>query len=245
MIIQNRVLGRAFLALALVSAAAARADGTRVDSALVERYEGVARDKNGAIVYREKHEVEYRGGRIHKAFSRYVAADGRELAILESEFPGGVSLPKYRFRNLVANFEEGVDCCKGNQLEVFHRGKRKVLTFAPNWVSGQGFHYLAREKLNQVDRGQNEEFQFLIPSKMTTYDFRIRSGGHDPKDPRRVKMLLEIDQWFFRLFAPKIIATYDLDTRRLMAYEGPSNLEDEKGNIPNVRIDYTYEKPAP
>jgi len=240
MIVQNRVLGGAFLALALLSSVAVRADSSQAGSVKVERYEGIARDSKGEIVYREKHEVSYRDNRVQKALSRYLASDGRELAVLESEFPGTVSLPKYRFRNLVANYEEGVECCTGNQLEVFHRGKRKTLAFQPNWVSGQGFHYLAREKLDQMDHGEREPFQFLIPSKMSTYDFRIRSGGHDPKNPRLVKILLEIDQWFFRLFAPKIIATYDLDTRRLMAYEGPSNIEDEKGNVPNVRIEYTY-----
>ena len=235
MILQNRGLLRAFLALILFSASVTQADSSRV-----ERYEGIARDKNGTLLYREKHEVEYRDDRVWKAVSRYIAPDGREIALLESEFPGTLSLPKYRFQNRVASYDEGVDCFSGKQLEVYHRGKRQKMTFDSGWVSGQGFHYLDQERLGQVEDGRKQEFKFLIPSKMAAYDFRIRSAGHDPKNPKLTRILLEIDQWFFRLFAPKIIATYDLDTRRLMAYEGPSNIEDEKGNVPVVRIEYSY-----
>ena len=210
----------------------------------IERYQGIARDEKNRVVYREEHEVEYRNDRVRQARSRYFSPEGKLLAELDSEFPGGVSLPKYRFRNLAANYEEGVECCAGGRLEVFHRGSRRTLEFQPNWVSGQGFHYLTREHLTSIRAGEKQEFVFLIPSKLAVYDFRIRSGGSDPANPRQERVLLEIDQWFFRLFAPKIVATYDLETRRLMRYEGPSNIEDAQGNIPTVRIDYDYSASA-
>lgn len=205
-----------------------------------ERYRGTARDRDGHLLYREEHEVDYRDERVQRARSRYLSPEGGLLAELDSDFPSGVSLPKYRFSNRVANYEEGVECCTENRLEVFHRDRRKTLEFRPSWVSGQGFHYLTREKLDAIAAGESQEFKFLIPSKLDVYDFRIRSGGRDRNEPEWQRVLLEIDQWFFRLFAPKIIATYDLRTRRLMRYEGPSNLEDLQGNVPTVRIDYDY-----
>ncbi|MEN9723872.1 MAG: hypothetical protein RJB38_1858 [Pseudomonadota bacterium] len=212
----------------------------------LERYTGIARDRQGKLLYREKHEVEYLDQQVKKAVSEYLSPDGNLVARLKSEFPSPTSfLPKYQFENLQAQIQEGVDCCSGSSLEVYHSRKGKTertrLDFAPNWVSGQGFHYLARERLGEVARGEGQEFKFLIPSKMSAYNFRIRSGGKDPTNLNYQKVLLEIDQWFFRLFAPKIIATYDTKTKRLMKYQGPSNLEATNGDVPEVTIDYTYE----
>ena len=92
-----------------------------------------------------------------------------------------------------------------------------------------------------MDHNEKQHFKFLIPSKLDSYNFRLNSGGRDDKNPDFERVLLEIDHWFFRLFAPKIVATYDMKTRRLMRYEGPSNIELKKGEIKNVTIEYSYD----
>ena len=116
MIVPSRLFWGVFLAAALGFNSGARADLPRV-----ERYEGVARNQAGTIVYREKHEVEYQNGRVRKALTRYFAPDGREIATLESEFPGNTSLPKYRFQSVVASYEEGVECCSGEEASQADR----------------------------------------------------------------------------------------------------------------------------
>lgn len=215
------------------------------DDLRIERYEGVARDRDGKVLYREKHVAEYRNDRVFKARTQYFSPDGKLAGELESTFPVTPYLPNYRFQNLEAKIIEGVDCCTDGKLVAFHQDQKKSLQYGPNWVSGQGFHYLARDSLKTLDSGRISEFRFLIPSKLGTYAFRIRSEGRDPEAPRLERIRLEIDQWFFRLFAPKITAWYDRETRRLMRYEGPSNLEDQKGRVPTVVIEYTYDPAGP
>ena len=229
---------RSFLALMTlfaISFAPASAEAT------LERYTGTARDQSGAILYQEKHEVQYQSGKVLRAQTRYLSADGKPLAELDSDFSANAFLPKYRFRNLITSLEEGVECCSGDELEVFHQNKRKKLKYNSSWVSGQGFHYLAKDRLEKVDQNEKQHFKFLIPSKLDSYNFRLSSAGRDDKNPDYERVLLEIDHWFFRLFAPKIVATYDIKTRRLMRYEGPSNIELKKGEIKNVTIEYSYD----
>jgi hypothetical protein len=43
------------------------------------------------------------------------------------------------------------------------------------------------------------------------------------------------------MFAPHVDAEYDLKTRRLLRYEGISNLEDNSGKHKKVTITYSYE----
>jgi hypothetical protein len=52
---------------------------------------------------------------------------------------------------------------------------------------------------------------------------------------------LEVDNWFLRLFAPHIDVEYGFRQRRLLRYEGISNLEDASGEHDKVVITYTYE----
>lgn len=206
----------------------------------IERYEGTARDSQEKVVYLEKHEVEYQNGQVARAITQYLDQQGSFIAELRSDFPKGAYLPNYSFKNFKTQLDEGVQCCQASELEVFYQGKRKKLRFDPSWVSGQGFHYLVKDRLTTIDQGAMEHFRFLIPAKLEAYPFRLRSAGRDPKNPQNERIYLEIDQWFFRIFAPKIIATYDLSSKRLVRYEGPSNILNADGKIMKVTIDYTY-----
>ena len=52
---------------------------------------------------------------------------------------------------------------------------------------------------------------------------------------------LEIDNWLLRIFAPYVEAVYDVETRRLVRYEGVSNLASASGDYEKVTITYSYD----
>jgi hypothetical protein len=79
--------------------------------------------------------------------------------------------------------------------------------------------------------------QLVLPSRLNQYQFRIRKLQIEGTV---LSIRLEIDKWFLRLFAPHVDADYDLKTRRLLRYEGISNLTDASGKYRNVIINYTY-----
>ena len=67
--------------------------------------------------------------------------------------------------------------------------------------------------------------QFLVPSRQAFMSFRIRRAP--PRDGGdAVGFLLEVDSAFLRLLVPSMLAVYDDRSRRLLHYEGLSNLRD-------------------
>jgi hypothetical protein len=215
--------------------------------ATTEIYEGTARDEKGRVVYFEKHEVSYDGpvssSRVLSARTTYLNPDGTTRAELLSEFKGPAFLPAYTFKDLKMGITEGVRCCNPDgTLEVFHKDQRKQLAFRSDWVSGQGFHYFSRASLEQIAAGEKRLLQFLIPSRMEDFAFRLRQGEGSRPAQKEVEVVLEVQNWLLRIFAPTIRATYDTRTRRLLRYHGPSNIFDDKGDVQTVRIQYQYPK---
>jgi hypothetical protein len=218
-------------------------------ASFVEKYEGTAKDLDGRLVYREVHEVTYDSappsGRVQVARTRYLNPDGSIRAELDSEFTGPSFLPSYTFKDHKLGVLEGVKLeSDSEKLEVFHQQKRKKIAFKPDWVSGQGFHYFSRASLEKIAAGEKRLLEFLIPSRLENFSFRIRKGeaGTERRRPdqREIDVVLEVQNWLLRIFAPKITATYDMDSRRLLRYLGPSNIQTEKGDVQTVRIEYQY-----
>ncbi|MFN7685011.1 MAG: hypothetical protein ACK5QT_06325 [Oligoflexia bacterium] len=215
----------------------------------METYEGIAKTEDGKIVYREKHEVIYDGvppaARVLSARTTYLSPDGTTRAELTSEFKGPAFLPAYSFKDLKLGIQEGVRCCSPDgTLEVYHQDKRKQIAFKPDWVSGQGFHYFSRASLEQIASGEKRLLQFLIPSRLEDFAFRIRQGkGQADRSGganKEVEVVLEVQNWLLRFFAPSIRATYDTKTRRLLRYHGPSNIFNDQGQVQTVKIEYQY-----
>lgn len=236
-----------FLILA-IPAVAGCAVSARAAPLRQESYEGVARLVGIAgkpVAYRELHEVNYDGDRVVSTTTRYLAPDGKVRATLESRFPVSPYLPDYTFKDGQGPIVEGVRCCApGSTLEVHHQGKTKKLSFKPDWVSGQGFHFFSQESLEKLAAGEQRLLEFLIPSRLEPFSFRIRSGEGTDLARNRVEVVLEVQSWILRLFAPKIRASYDLKTRQLVHYLGPSNLLDAKGNVQTVEIVYQHPNTA-
>lgn len=57
----------------------------------------------------------------------------------------------------------------------------------------------------------------------------------------QIEIEIEIDNWFLRLFAPKLIARYDTKNGRLLWYKGLSNVLTKTGKQQSVEITYKYE----
>ena len=115
------------------------------------------------------------------------------------------------------------------------RGKRRGYD---GGVFSQGFHHFLRLNLEAVAAGEIFHIKLVMLSRLDQYNFRIRKLG---LAGQTLRIRLEIDNWFLRIFAPCVDCEYDLSTRRLLRYVGISNLEDGSGSHPKVDIVYTYQ----
>ena len=207
-------------------------------SSSVERYSGVARSPSGEFLYREQHEVIERDGRPLRALTVYYDRAGKKLAELDSDFAASAFAPNYRFLDLRSGKRESAKVT-GLALLLSYAGERKKLDLpeGETLVVGQGMHHFARLNLERLAR-EPASVRFAIPSRLDTYAFRIRPL--EDADRRHVRMRIEVDHWLLRQFAPHIEVVYERRTRRLIEYQGVSNLETPDGDTQDVVIQYAY-----
>ena len=233
-----------FIAFLLISAAAQGASAQTGGDAEILRFTSEAFSK-GRIVYREKHEAEYRSGRIARAKTDYISESGETLAYIESFFNDSLTAPApvfgdFRFSHRPgARFEAGdvilFTVREGGEEETRNVGKdfgSSVLM-----VGCQGFFYYLQENYQVLKERGKIPLKLLITGNLDIYDFEMELK--DEKDGIAY-INIHISNWFLRLFAPKLELRYDIAGKKLLYYKGLSNILDEKRKLQTVEIFYKY-----
>jgi hypothetical protein len=236
---------RRLLAAALALAAPQLAPATEPGAIGVphpEGFSGVARGRDGRVLYVEEHEVRRVGDRVLAAVTTYRHPSGAVMAVLKSDYAGDPWAPSYRFEDRRTGRVEAVET--GQAGATLEAGGRRVLLGRPRpgqppLVGGQGLDQLVRARLDTLRAGQRLTVAFAIPSRQEAFEFRLQAlPVEDAGDVVRVRV--EVASWLLRLLAPHMDCDYDPATRRLLRYRGPSNLEGEGGAHPDVEITYDY-----
>jgi len=208
----------------------------------VLRIRGTARGGDGALLYLEEHEVRRQGAALQRATTTYLDPEGRTLAVLQTDFSRDPFAPSYRFEDRRRGRVEEV-AVGPEGLTLGAGAKRRVLPLPEDarrrLVAGQGLDRYVQHRLEELVGGAELHVTFAIPSRQETYPFRVRAQPARDGD-RAVRVRVEIDSWVLRLFASSLDVEYDRATRRLLRYRGPSNLQDERGDNPEVTITYAY-----
>jgi hypothetical protein len=210
----------------------------RAEDLVIERYRGVARNASGEVVYREQHEVTQQGSRPLRAVTTYYDAAGKELGRLESDFKLSSYAPSYRFTDRRTGKSESANV-SGASVRLRYQGEEKSLSVpkSETLVVGQGLHHFVRINLQRLAR-ETMTVRFAVPSRLDTYEFRIRPLTSPA--PGVVRLRIEIDNWLVRQLAPNLEVDYALATTRLLRYRGVSNIEAKDGSTQAVVIRYDY-----
>ena len=91
--------------------------------------------------------------------------------------------------------------------------------------------------MGRADGGRDARLP--VPGAEPARDFRIRRAD-DGDDPSTVRFALEIDSLLLRLLVPGMELVYDRATRRLLRYDGISNLLDGNGENERVVVEFEY-----
>ncbi|HMV38614.1 MAG TPA: hypothetical protein PLP91_00810 [Plasticicumulans sp.] len=231
------------LALLLLAAAAPPSPAAEA----VETFTGIARLADGSVYYVERHRVEWRGERPVTSFTRYSDAAGQSFGEMDSRFPAPTPAPytpAYRFedRRLGRSDQLQIHGDRAETRAIAGDGspeKSGNYALAPDLVSGQGLHFLLRARLAAFvdDPGFELHARLLIPLDAAIYPLRVRRLA---LDDGRLTLRIDIDHWLYRLFAPHMDIAYDVRSRRLLWYEGPTHILDALRAVRTVRIDYRY-----
>lgn len=209
------------------------------------QYRAEARVDGHPAYYEKQTALLTDNGKILSSDTRYESIDGKLIAEMKSDFKDSLTTPNHWVHDFRSGSELGLRR-EGAKLVLFHHEANKpeetrVLTDKDAgdriMIAGQGLSAYLHENLDKIAKDQVIPLRLLIPGKLDYYDFdltqtNIKEGV--------VEFEISAKNWFFRLLAPKIKARYDIKTRRILWYDGISNISNDKGDSQNVTMDFTY-----
>ena len=233
----GRPLPTRVLLLAAVLAGPAAAEPLRYE-------EGLARAPGGgALLYREQHWLRLRDGRPLERLVLYRCPDGTAFARKQVDYRGSAQAPAFALEDARSGYREGLRRAGTGAVVFVQEGGRvpeaaKVLE-AGATVADAGFDEFIRAHWDPLAAGESLPLQFAVPARLRSLPFSlqrvdsVRIGGE-----RAHVFRLRLQGWL-GLLAPRIEVSYGERSRRLLRFEGLSNLRDDAGRtqLP-ARIDF-------
>ena len=218
--------------IGLISAATVSAD--------VKKFYGKAVNLKGEVVFFEEHTIEYENDRIASMNTVYYDAGLTRIGVLVSDFSQESYLSSYDFIDERLRYKDGVKVMQDKILiyceETPEAGiQEKYLRRESDQIVGQGIHPFILDKFDALANGEIIHVKLVLPAQMDQFNLRIRK---DKLEDDRIRLRIEVDNWFLRLFVPHIEAEYDMSTRQLLSYQGVSIVADESGKTVPVTVSY-------
>ena len=214
---------------------------------LTESFSGsaYAMDSN-QLLYRETHYL-FSGNSGGERVVLYQCPDGRAFARKRSRDDGDAQAPDFDLVDARVGYREGVRR-NGAQREVYvqrsaaQAEQADPLQLPADGVIDTGFEAFARLHWAALVRGDTLPFDYLVPSRRKFYAFKVTRIDLPAAPAGSVTLRLASSSWLSFLL-PHIDVSYDLQTHRLVRYEGLSNVRDVKTGK-NYRVHYEYPKVA-
>lgn len=221
-------------ALLAVSTFASGAPGDGLDDLV-----GNAYDRDGRLRYREYHDY----AAVPPAMVQqtvYRDPTGTEIARMEADYRLDRFAPAYRMLDFRHDTEEVVRR-DGDAVYLEHRlgtkRRSKTLRATPgrHLVVGPGFNELIKAKWDALLAGESVFCEFAVPNRLQLVAVRIRHEPSQEPDAGH-RFTVAAEHPLVRLLAPELRVEYDRATRVLVAYEGPSNVNDDRNRQQDVLI---------
>ena len=113
--------------------------------------------------------------------------------------------------------------------------KTKSIDVPSNLVVDGGFNYYIKTNWSELVAGTTKVFNFAVPSQLDYYAFRLQK---DAQLGDEIVFKMAPDSYLLRKLVDPIKVTYKISTKRMVKYEGLSNINDKKGKSYVVRIMY-------
>lgn len=203
--------------------------------------------KGGDHIYTELHFETVRDGKHIGSRVLYTRPGGEVIASKSIVFEDDALSPSFELQDLRDGYREGADGAGDGRIRLFvQRAEDKPVQASrvdvPSAaVIDAGFDKFIRRSWDRLLTGETMTFDFAVPSEQRFFRFRVRRTETDRVDGREVARLrMEIGNRLLRFLVDPIDLTYDLENRRLLVFEGISNLNNEVGKSHNARIVFEY-----
>ncbi len=202
-------------------------------------------------LYTEVHEQNLApDGSVQTGVTTYFDAQGREIARKTLDYRGNRTVPIYRMDIPAVRYAEGISS-NSPQAQVFKRDgdkeERKALPLDDGLVAADaGFNQLLQDQLEAIRKGDTVKFGLIVAGHTNRYGFRARKVDEQKLDGQTVLRVLVEPDSLLRLVVPAIALSYEPRTKRLLSYQGVSNIIDpDTGKVyKQISISYGGTPPA-
>lgn len=229
------------------------ADKPTEDNPGVEIVKGYAFDmKEDTLLYTEEHKDSYENDVKTKSTVTYRDAEGEVIVEKDLTYNVSQTIPTFTKRDLRNNYLVGAKV-KGNKVEMFVGGsgpkdkiKRKTVRSEKEMVVDAGFNAFIQENWDDLCDDKTLKIEFATPSILKVVTFKINRIGEEEVAGQKVhRFRMKTNALLYRLFLDPIDVSYCQETRRLVAYEGLSNIKDAEGEQYKTRIVFPREGEDP
>lgn len=197
---------------------------------------------SGVLLYFERHRQISCDGTPTEGWVTYLDRHGDTLATKNLDYRTGLITPSITLDDRQTGYREGARVV-GDSLLLFRRyqpdadTETSLLGIDRPAAIDAGFDHAVRRHWQQLSEGERIVFDFAVPDKLRTFRFRIRRL-QPPSEHLRLR--IEPDSFWLRWIAPHIDLTYDVEQRRLLVYEGITDMRRADGRRHRARIDINY-----
>lgn len=191
------------------------------------------------LAYTEHHQ--YMSETSHKVI--YKEVDGKKFAEKTIDYQGGFTSPSIEQTNN-RNGEHIKIVKKDNKLWVEYKENAKQavdleeLNVTPSLVVDAGFDHFINQQWNTLVQGKELVVDYLVPSSLAAYQLSIQQ--YDCDNEQQYCFTISASNFFISMFADQLRLSYDRSTRKLISFQGRSNICDENGDYQDVLITYDY-----
>jgi hypothetical protein len=194
-------------------------------AATIRAYVGEARTPDGALIYEEHHLVRFNEQQPAERLVTYRCTDGQAFARKQVDYGDPLFAPSFRLDDHRFGYVEGF--AKG---AAFVRAgsaadeQREVIDAGAALVVDAGFDEFVREHWDELQRGEAVSLEFLVPSRLDAYRFKLRKVRSEAIFGEPASVFELAISGFLSLFADPLEVGYRDSDRRLMHFKGLTNI---------------------
>lgn len=196
-------------------------------------------------VYTEKFTDKTTDGKPTETITNYYDANNTLIAQRTLKFNKSSFAPDFKTEDFRTGYQEGAEM-KGKKFRLFvkeskdDKPKEKIISIPSPAVIDGGFNQYIKANWSELEKGKALVFNFAVASRLDYYKMRtVRISSTD----KTMKVKIEPERKILRMLASPIVVNYDKSTKRILSYEGISNISDEHGDNFTIKLVYPEKGP--
>jgi hypothetical protein len=221
-------------ALLLGSAMTAPAQATAFSA-----YQGEARDADNRLLYEEHHWLRLADARPQERLVLYRCPSGETFARKTVRYGDALQRPEFALVDVRFGYREGFELGSSFvQRDDSTALRRQAVRTSERLVVDAGFDEFVRANWDALQRGDSQRLDFLLPSRLSTYGFRVIKLREEQLHGEPASVFQLGLSGVFGWFSDTIEVSYRDRDRRLMRFQGTTNIRIDPLRNVTARIEF-------